>query len=72
MTYEHAATVLTERIEAVATALHVAGVPPERSAELLAAASAAATRALSLHALLDEGPGPPRPAAADPQLPAAA
>jgi hypothetical protein len=64
MTYEHAAATLIERIEALATALHVAGVPPERSAELLAAAATAAARALTLHVLLDEPAEPPLSVAA--------
>jgi len=75
MTYEGAATTLTERIEALATALHAAGVPPERSADLIAAATTAAARALKLHSLLDE-PSRPQPAPAvqerEPRLPAAA
>ena len=58
MTYERAAADLAERIEALATALHVTGVPPERSGELLAAAAGAAARALMLHSLLDEPAGP--------------
>ncbi len=75
MTFDNAATVLAERIEALAIALRVAGVPPERSADLLAAAATAAMRALTLHALLDEPAAPALPIAArpgEPPLPLAA
>jgi hypothetical protein len=75
MTYESAAAALTERIEALASALHAAGVPPERSAELIAAAANAAARALTLHALLDQPSRPPAAPVAqapEPRLPAAA
>lgn len=72
MTYEHAAAELTERIEALATALHLTRVPAERSAELLAAAAAAAGRALALHALLDEPAPAVESGRAAPILPIAA
>jgi hypothetical protein len=56
MTFDNTAALLGERIEAVAVALHRAGVPPDRSATMLAAAVAAAIRALRMHPQLDEPP----------------
>jgi hypothetical protein len=52
------AALLGDRLEALAAALRNAGVAPERAASLLGAASAAATHAVTLVALLD-GPAPP-------------
>jgi hypothetical protein len=51
---------LTDRIDALAVALRAAGVSPERSAGLLAAAAAATMNAVVLSALLDEQPQPER------------
>ena len=67
---ESTAASLAERLDALAAALRAAGVPPERSAGLLAAAAEATMHAVVLDALLDErrpraaAPAPPvRPAA---------
>jgi hypothetical protein len=60
---ESAAAVLTERIDALAAALRVAGVPPERSAGLLANAAAATMSAVVLEALLEPQPLPVTPVA---------
>jgi hypothetical protein len=54
MTIESTATVLSERIDALAAALQAAGVSPEQSASLLASAAAATMHALTLDALLEE------------------
>ena len=45
---------LAERVDALAAALRAAGVPPEQSAGLLAAAATAAMNAVMLDALLEE------------------
>jgi len=46
-----AAAALSKRIDALAAALSTAGVPPERSASLLATAAAATMSAVTLEAL---------------------
>jgi hypothetical protein len=46
---------LTDRVDALAAALRAAGVPPEQSAGLLAAAARATMNAVLLDALIDEG-----------------
>ena len=51
------ASLLGARVEALAAALHDAGVSPERSAALLGSASAATMHALTLIAVLS-GPAP--------------
>jgi hypothetical protein len=74
MATESTAVALTERIDALATALRAAGVPPEHSSGLLAAAAAATMHAVTLDALLDEQPQarlPAEPAVAVPTMPAA-
>jgi len=66
MAVESTAIVLTERIDALAAALRAAGVSPERSSSLLAAAASATMHALTLDALLEEEPkagSEPKPAA---------
>lgn len=45
---------LTDRVDALAAALRDAGVPPEQSAGLLAAAARAAMNAVMLDAVLEE------------------
>jgi hypothetical protein len=50
---------VTDRVDALAAALRDAGVPPERSAGLLAAAATAAMNAVMLDALLEESAAPP-------------
>jgi hypothetical protein len=59
---------LAQRVDALAEALRAAGVPPDRSAGLLAAAATAAMNAVMLDALLEEThSGTPMPVAeADP------
>jgi hypothetical protein len=49
---------LTDRVDALAAALRAAGVPPERSAGLLAAAAEATMHAVMLDALLEEEHAP--------------
>jgi hypothetical protein len=74
MAAESTAVALTERIDALAAALRAAGVSPERSSGLLAAAAAATIQAVTLDALLDEPPQavlPARPAAAERAVPGA-
>jgi hypothetical protein len=61
MSVDSTAATLTGRIDALAAALRAAGVPPERSAGLLAAAAAATMHAVMLSALLDEPLQPERP-----------
>jgi len=56
MAAESTAVVLAERIDALAAALNAAGVAPERSSGLLAAAAAATIHAVTLAALLEEQP----------------
>ena len=46
---------LTDRVDALASALRAAGVSPEQSAGLLAAAARATMNAVLLDALIDEG-----------------
>ncbi len=69
MAHDSAAAALTERIDALAAALRDAGVPPERSAALLADAAAATMSAVLLEALLE--PQAPPPAAPVEPLPVA-
>ncbi|HEY8315446.1 MAG TPA: hypothetical protein VIG35_01175 [Gaiellaceae bacterium] len=45
---------VAQRVDALAAALRAAGVPPEQSAGLLAAAATAAMNAVMLDALLEE------------------
>ena len=45
---------VAERVDALAAALRAAGVPPEQSAGLLAAAATAAMNAVVLDAVLEE------------------
>ena len=76
MASESAAAVLSERIDALAAALRAAGVPPERSAGLLAGAAAATMSAVVLEAMLEPQPQPqpqslPQPAAPVEPLPVA-
>ena len=63
MVAEFTALALTERIDALAAALRAAGVRPEQSSHLLAAAATATMHAVTLDALLDE---PERLAALEP------
>jgi hypothetical protein len=74
MAHDSAAAALTERIDALAAALHAAGVPPERSADLLASAAAATMSAVLLEALLEPqappvAPVEPLPVAAPAETP---
>jgi hypothetical protein len=77
MSVDSTAAALGERLEALAAALREAGVPPDRAASVLGAASAATRHAVTLVALL-RGPastGAPAPAVEEPveqQLPLAA
>jgi len=59
MPAESTARNVTDRVEALAAALRAAGVPPERSAGLLAAAATAAMNAVMLDAILEESIAPP-------------
>ena len=68
MAHDSAAVVLTKRIDALAAALRAAGVPPERSADLLAKAAAATMSAVLLEALVE--PQAPQAAPVE-QLPVA-
>jgi hypothetical protein len=73
MPVDSTAVLLGDKVEALAAALHNAGVSPERAAALLGSASAATMHALTLVALLS----PPTPVAveqspAEQQLPLAA
>jgi len=61
MAHASAAVTLTERIDALAAALRDAGVPPERSAALLADAAAATMSAVLLEALLEPPATPVAP-----------
>ena len=61
MAHDSAAAALAERIDALAAALHDAGVPPERSVALLADAAAATMSALLLQALLEPQAPPAAP-----------
>jgi non-ribosomal peptide synthetase component F len=54
MAAESTAQKVAQRVDALAAALRAAGVPPERSAGLLAAAATAAMNAVMLDAVLDE------------------
>lgn len=58
---ETTARELTERIDALADALRAAGVAPERSERLLAAAASAAMHAVTLDALAEGERAPPDP-----------
>ena len=53
-----AAAALSHRVQALATALDDAGVPPERAAAILGSASAATLHALTLVALRSSRPQP--------------
>lgn len=70
MTSESTARNLTDCVDALAAALREAGVSPEDSAGLLAAAARATMHAVMLEALLDDVAGPP--AAASPPISLAA
>ena len=67
---------LTDCVDALAAALRDAGVPPEESAGLLAAAARATMHAVMLEALLDDvgtaRTEPPRSTAASPPVSLAA
>jgi hypothetical protein len=67
---ESTAHAVTERIDALASALRAAGVPAEQTAGLLASAAAAAMHAVTLDALTDTPRRTPAPAAAVHALPA--
>jgi hypothetical protein len=54
MAAESTARNVAQRVDALAEALRVAGVSPERSAGLLAAAATAAMNAVMLDALLED------------------
>jgi alkylhydroperoxidase family enzyme len=69
VTAESTARNLTDCVDALAAALRDAGVSPEESAGLLAAAARATMHAVMLEALLDDGTGT---AAASPPLSLAA
>jgi hypothetical protein len=71
MAVDSTAAALTERLDALAAALRAAGVPPTRSAGLLAAGAEAAIYAVTLEALLDEqrAPAPPPQPAAETAAP---
>jgi hypothetical protein len=56
---------LADRVDALASALRDAGVSPEQSAALLAAAARATMSAVVLDALLEERPRPAAGAGAD-------
>lgn len=58
MTAESTARNLTDCVDALAAALREAGVSPEESAGLLAAAARATMHAVMLEALLDDVAGP--------------
>jgi len=64
MAAESTARNVADRVDALAAALRNAGIPPERSANLLAAAATAAMNAVMLDALLEESAA--RPSAAVP------
>jgi hypothetical protein len=65
MPAESTARNVTDRVDALAAALRAAGVPPERSAGLLAAAATAAMNAVMLDAILEESTAPPPAPVAD-------
>jgi hypothetical protein len=69
MAAESTARNVADRVDALAAALRAAGVPPERSAGLLAAAATAAMNAVMLDALLEERavPRPAEVAVAEPE-----
>jgi hypothetical protein len=54
MGHDSTARNLTDRVDALAAALRAAGVPPDQSAGLLAAAARATMNAVLLDALLEE------------------
>ena len=60
MTADSTARNLTDCVDALAAALRDAGVSPEDSAGLLAAAARATMHAVMLEALLDDVAAPPR------------
>ena len=61
MTTDSTARNLTDCVDALAAALRDAGVSPEDSAGLLAAAARATMHAVTLHALLDDVAASPSP-----------
>jgi hypothetical protein len=63
MTYDSTARNVAQRVDALAAALRAAGVSPEHSAGLLAAAARAAMNAVLLDAVLEETNAPPPMAA---------
>ena len=62
---ESTALNVTDRIDALATALRAAGVQPEQTSRLLASAAIAALHAVTLDALLEMNPAPAQVAHAD-------
>ena len=62
MTADSTARNLADCVDALAAALRDAGVPPEESAGLLAAAARATMHAVMLEALLDDVTAPAPPA----------
>jgi hypothetical protein len=56
---ESTALNVSERIDALATALRKAGVSHEQSSRLLASAASAAMHAVTLDTILSEPPAPP-------------
>jgi len=66
VTADSTARNLAECVDALAAALRDAGVPPEESAGLLAAAARATMHAVMLEALLDDVSAGARPAAPPP------
>jgi hypothetical protein len=67
MPAESTVRLLLDRLDALAAALREAGVAPEQSAQLLAAAATATMHAVTLEALLEEPPE--LPAQAEPVAP---
>jgi hypothetical protein len=63
---ERTARILTERVEALASALRAAGVDPAASARLLGSAAAAAMDALALDMILADAPSTGVPSASAP------
>jgi alkylhydroperoxidase family enzyme len=72
VTAESTARNLTDCVDALAAALRDAGVSPEDSAQLLAAAARATMHAVMLEALLDDDVAAPPPAPAAPPVSLAA
>lgn len=58
---------LSERIDALAAALHAAGVAPDRIASILGTAATATMHALVLEALVDEGARAPAEPGGEPR-----